>query len=171
MKGTKKEKIDIVVQEEPSDNSEIVLRVKKYEKNEALPKTRHSMFRESINTFNTRRPASENDIFTISSTPDINPIAFTHMPKYYLETPTIEKYRESISLQSIQTASRENYDSTDLSMPRYYRKSELFVPDISKSTSNIITKPQNIEKSERLKNIRTQITPLNIHSKNDKPKA
>ncbi|XP_058058547.1 uncharacterized protein LOC131209486 [Anopheles bellator] len=151
------------------------------------------------------RPASENDIFTISSsvggggggggsggsgtynaismTPEVPAISYSNLPKNYLETPVIEKYRESVSLYSIQTAGINRQSQTDdLSMPRYYGKSELFVVGIDRAgsrsadavemgrsddgSSGTLAKNQrartNMEKSKRLMNIRTALPPLNL---------
>ncbi|XP_053693479.1 uncharacterized protein LOC128741577 [Sabethes cyaneus] len=123
------------------------------------------------------RPASENDIFTISSasnacnaismTPEVPAISYSNLPKNYLETPTVEKYRESVSLFSIQTASVK---ANDYSMPRYYRKSDLFAnrtdqsnTDLASSNTSITSNPaRQVEKSKRLMNIRTALPPLNL---------
>lgn len=130
------------------------------------------------------RPASENDIFTISSsntynaismTPEVPAISYSNLPKNYLETPTVEKYRESVSLYSIQTAGISTAKE-DYSMPRYYRKSDLIVNSadrsskdldeagpMSVSSSAITPGPlKQVEKSKRLKNIRTALPPLNL---------
>lgn len=129
------------------------------------------------------RPASENDIFTISTsskynaismTPEVPAISYSNLPKNYLETPTVEKYRESVSLYSIQTAGIHS-TKEDYSMPRYYRKSDLIVSNADKSStqldeSNLSTSSSSItpvpvkpvEKSKRLKNIRTALPPLNL---------
>uniref|UniRef100_A0A2M3Z9A0 Uncharacterized protein n=1 Tax=Anopheles braziliensis TaxID=58242 RepID=A0A2M3Z9A0_9DIPT len=150
------------------------------------------------------RPASENDIFTISSTvgggsggpgtynaismtPEVPAISYSNLPKNYLETPVIEKYRESVSLYSIQTAGINRQSQTDdLSMPRYYGKSELFVAGIDRANSRSVdavelnrsddgsgslsmssdtlgkNRSRNMEKSKRLMNIRTALPPLNL---------
>ncbi|XP_058445706.1 uncharacterized protein LOC131426933 isoform X2 [Malaya genurostris] len=127
------------------------------------------------------RPASENDIFTISSssafnaismTPEVPAISFTQLPKYYAETPTVEDYRESRSLYTIQKDIL-NTSKGDCTMPRYYRKSDLFVNridrsprediDIATSSNSISSTPnRHVEKSKRLKNIRTALPPLNL---------
>nr|XP_029734294.1 uncharacterized protein LOC115269611 [Aedes albopictus] len=132
------------------------------------------------------RPASENDIFTISSasnynaismTPEVPAISYSNLPKNYLETPTVEKYRESVSLNSIQTAGILSAKE-DLSMPRYYGKSDLIMNSASHSKSNRNLSDSNmagsstpvsstssvrqVEKSKRLKNIRTALPPLNL---------
>uniref|UniRef100_U5EPF9 Protein aael aael006235 aedes aegypti n=1 Tax=Corethrella appendiculata TaxID=1370023 RepID=U5EPF9_9DIPT len=136
--------------------------------------------------------ASENDIFTISSstyqqqlslTPEVPSISYSNLPKNYIETPTVEKYRESVSLYSIQTAGIQN--DNDYSMPRYYRKSELYqqrsaemLPqppsnsnstkkldfDLTASTQSIVTTPKHVEKSKRLKKLRSALPPLHIKS-------
>lgn len=133
------------------------------------------------------RPASENDIFTIASasnynaismTPEVPAISYSNLPKNYLETPTVEKYRESVSLYSIQTAGMMSAN-VDLSMPRYYGKSDLIMhsaaetrssrnlnlSDISMASSSTPVSSNSIrqvEKSKRLKNIRTALPPLNL---------
>ncbi|XP_065078760.1 uncharacterized protein LOC135701760 [Ochlerotatus camptorhynchus] len=133
------------------------------------------------------RPASENDIFTIASssnynaismTPEVPAISYSNLPKSYLETPTVEKYRESVSLYSIQTAGMLSAN-VDLSMPRYYGKSDLIMhsanetestrnlnlSDISMAGSSTPVSSnsiRHIEKSKRLKNIRTALPPLNL---------
>lgn len=143
-----------------------------------------------------KRPASENDISTIynpsksgalanvssttdvnrfSMTPEVPTIAFGHLPKNYLDTPAIEKYRkEAPSLAEIQTAEIRN-SMSDFSMPRYYGKSDLILNrsfDAVGSTSSIASggsgsssNKKHPEKSKRLKNFRTHLPPLTIHSK------
>ncbi|XP_040167893.1 uncharacterized protein LOC120902882 [Anopheles arabiensis] len=166
------------------------------------------------------RPASENDIFTISSggggaggaggvgsgggasggaggstynsismTPEVPAISYSNLPKNYLETPVIEKYRESVSLYSIQTAGINRQSQTDdLSMPRYYGKSDLFVSGIDRANSRSADavemgrsddgsgsltfsssslakgggRSRNVERSKRLMNLRTALPPLNL---------
>ncbi|EAL40256.3 AGAP008658-PA [Anopheles gambiae str. PEST] len=147
------------------------------------------------------RPASENDIFTISGgaggstynsismTPEVPAISYSNLPKNYLETPVIEKYRESVSLYSIQTAGINRQSQTDdLSMPRYYGKSDLFVSGIDRANSRSADavemgrsddgsgsltfsssslakgggRSRNVERSKRLMNLRTALPPLNL---------
>uniref|UniRef100_A0A182PJF1 Uncharacterized protein n=1 Tax=Anopheles epiroticus TaxID=199890 RepID=A0A182PJF1_9DIPT len=163
------------------------------------------------------RPASENDIFTISSggggggggggtggsggtggvggstynsismTPEVPAISYSNLPKNYLETPVVEKYRESVSLYSIQTAGINRQSQTDdLSMPRYYGKSDLFVSGIDRANSRSADavemgrsddgsdsltfssgslakgRSRNVERSKRLMNLRTALPPLNL---------
>lgn len=141
----------------------------------------------------TQRPASENDIFTISTpkktevssasdvnrfsmTPEVPSISFSHLPKNYAETPTIDKYKkEGPTLLEIQTAELR-YSMIDFSMPRYYGKSDLIlnrtfdavgssssIASAGSSTSSISKKGH--EKSKRLKNFRSNLPPLTIHSK------
>ncbi|XP_058820141.1 uncharacterized protein LOC131682575 [Topomyia yanbarensis] len=140
----------------------------------------HSQLQATLPYF-TVRPASENDIFTISSpstynaismTPEVPAVSFSNLPQNYLETPTVDKYRESVSLYSIQTAS-VNSSRADYTMPRYYRKSDLFVnrgdqsnrdeAALATSSNSIITTPnRRVEISKRLKNMRTALPPLNL---------
>lgn len=124
------------------------------------------------------RPASENDIFSISGgsmnqismTPEIPSISYSTLPKNYEDTPTIEKYKESVSLYSIQTANSAKI--MDFSMPRYFRKSDI----IAQSADNLRPKSmsewnpvqaanstKSVEKSKRLKMLRTNLPPLSIH--------
>lgn len=147
-----------------------------------------------------QRPASENDIFTISTptrngvkpnvsstsdvnrfsmTPEVPSISFAHLPKNYLETPTIDKYRkEAPSLLEIQTAEIRN-SMSDFSMPRYYGKSDMILNrsfDAVGSNSSIgstgssSSQTRKLEKSKRLKNLRTHLPPLTIHSKDKSEK-
>lgn len=135
----------------------------------------------------TQRPASENDIFTISTplktlsstsdvnrfsqTPEVPSISFAHLPKNYQETPTIDKYRkEAPSLLEIQTAEIRN-SMNDFSMPRYYGLNVNKSFDAIGSTSSIgsagssssAPAKKNPEKSKRLKHLRTHLPPLTIH--------
>ncbi|XP_037047494.1 uncharacterized protein LOC119082515 [Bradysia coprophila] len=135
------------------------------------------------------RPASENDIFTISGTnsnsigqismtPEIPSISYSTLPKNYEDTPTIEKYKESVSLYSIQTANSVRDSEFDFSMPRYFGKSDI----IAQSADNL-TSPKSsgfqsgaqakrVEKSKRLKLLRTSLPPLTIHlGKSNKDKG
>ncbi|XP_049535055.1 uncharacterized protein LOC125950793 [Anopheles darlingi] len=212
--------IPAIVEEEDSDeqqerDDEVVLRPPRNFSDVALSKSiprdvGSSMVSKQISHLQAEvpyfsiRPASENDIFTISSTvgggsggpgtynaismtPEVPAISYSNLPKNYLETPVIEKYRESVSLYSIQTAGINRQSQTDdLSMPRYYGKSELFVAGIDRANSRSVdavelnrsddgsgslsmssdtlgkTRGRNVEKSKRLMNIRTALPPLNL---------
>lgn len=124
------------------------------------------------------RPASETDIFTIagssriSMTPEIPSISYTTLPKHYEDTPTVEKYKESTSLYSIQTSNQERARDFDFSMPRYFGKGDL----IAKSVDNLSTHsrpqtstaPKKTEKSKRLKLLRANLPPLSIHINKEK---
>lgn len=146
----------------------------------------------------TQRPASENDIFTISTptkndsnkmnmsstsdvnrfsmTPEVPSISFVHLPKSYLETPTIDKYKKDApSLLEIQTSEIRS-SMTDFSMPRYYGKSDMILnrsfdavgssSSIGSGGSSSSNPPKkHHEKSKRLKNFRTHLPPLMIHNK------
>lgn len=141
------------------------------------------------------RPASENDIFAItgggsmnqiSMTPEIPSISYSTLPKHYEDTPTIEKYKENVSLYSIQTAQSARLADLDLSMPRYFRKSDIIahsaenlsggsatVVSATPSGSNNSTRlagpssgsaaAKSAEKSKRLKMLRTKLPPLAIN--------
>lgn len=122
------------------------------------------------------RPASENDIFAItqpnatnriSQTPEVPSVSFNALPKNYLDTPSIGEYRESKSLYEIQTAGiHQQADVDKYSMPRYYSKSHLFTKNQNSSSESMKEgehrTPKRIEKSRRLKNIRSQLPPLMI---------
>lgn len=124
------------------------------------------------------RPASETDIFTIagssmiSMTPEIPSISYTTLPKNYADTPTIEKYKESVSLYSIQTSNQERACDLDFTMPRYYGKGDI----IAQSVDNLSTiksrraSPKKVDKSKRLKLIRANLPPLSIHINKEKSK-
>lgn len=121
------------------------------------------------------RPASENDIFTIagssmtqiSMTPEIPSISYSTLPKNYEDTPTIEKYKEAVSLYSIQTSNIERVADLDFSMPRYFGKSDM----IAQSADNLAKSgPKKIEKSKRLKMLRSNLPPLSIHISKEKSK-
>lgn len=128
------------------------------------------------------RPASETDIFTIagssmiSMTPEIPTISMTTLPKNYDDTPTIEKYKESVSLYSIQTSNMERVRETDFSMPRYYGKSEKIAQSVEnlsttvKSTAARSAAAKKSEKSKRLKLLRANLPPLSIHINKEKSK-
>lgn len=134
------------------------------------------------------RPASENDIFTISGnnsnsigqismTPEIPSISYSTLPKNYEETPTIEKYKESVSLYSIQTANTVRDSEFDFSMPRYFGRSEIIAQHQSadnlvsaKSSGQLRPQAKRVEKSKRLKLLRTSLPPLTIHLGKDRNK-
>lgn len=124
------------------------------------------------------RPSSETDIFTISRssmnqismTPEIPSISYSQLPKHFVDTPTIEKYKESVSLYSIQTSNRDV--GFDFSMPRYYGKGDMIAQSVDNlSTTKSPTQttpPKKIEKSKRLKLIRANLPPLSIHINKEK---
>lgn len=121
------------------------------------------------------RPASENDIFAISGsqismTPEIPSISFSTLPKNYEETPTIEKYKESVSLYSIQTANSARAAELDFSMPRHFRRAELLAAQSADNLAEKTTGPKKLEKSKRLKLIRKTLPPLSIHINKEKSK-
>uniref|UniRef100_A0A182KBX4 Uncharacterized protein n=1 Tax=Anopheles christyi TaxID=43041 RepID=A0A182KBX4_9DIPT len=211
----------IVEEDDGSDNvsreSEVVLRpprnFSELSLSKSIPNNKTISHLQADLPYFSIRPASENDIFTISSgggvgsgggsgaaggaggstynsismTPEVPAISFSNLPKNYLETPVIEKYRESVSLYSIQTAGINRQSQTDdLSMPRYYGKSDLFVSGIDRAnsrsadavemgrsddgsgsltfSSSSLTKgrSRNVERSKRLMNLRTALPPLNL---------
>lgn len=114
----------------------------------------------------------------ISMTPEVPSISFASLPKNYEDTPTIEKFRTSTSLYSIQTANEAKAtEKEDFSMPRYYRKSDMVV---SPSTENFKTiseeslpttsRRQLAAKSQRLQIAKLQLPPLQIRHKKDDSK-
>uniref|UniRef100_A0A4Y0BK59 Uncharacterized protein n=1 Tax=Anopheles funestus TaxID=62324 RepID=A0A4Y0BK59_ANOFN len=203
--------------DEQSGDSEVVLRpprnFSELSLSKSIPNNKTISLLQAEMPYFSIRPASENDIFTISSgagggsgggsggaggaggstynsismTPEVPAISFSNLPKNYLETPVIEKYRESVSLYSIQTAGINRQSQTDdLSMPRYYGKSDLFVSGIDRANSRSADaveidhsedgsgslslsssslakgRARNVERSKRLMNLRTALPPLNL---------
>ncbi|KAH8281773.1 hypothetical protein KR054_002882, partial [Drosophila jambulina] len=151
---------------------------------------------KSVPHMNVRSAASETDIFSISGTvtgssqismtPEVPSISFSNLPKNYEDTPTIEKYRVSQSLYSIQTANAARATQDDYSMPRYFRRSAMLMTQSSEvlpgasslasmspsmasssaspgSSKDEIRRPEK-EKSKRLQRLRGNLPPLLIHS-------
>ncbi|XP_016968513.3 uncharacterized protein LOC108036725 [Drosophila biarmipes] len=151
---------------------------------------------KSVPHMNVRSSASETDIFSISGTmtggsqismtPEVPFISFSNLPKNYEDTPTIEKYRVSQSLYSIQTANAARATQDDYSMPRYFRRSAMLLtqssevlpgssslasmsPSITSSSASPgsskdeLRRPEK-EKSKRLQMLRGNLPPLLIHS-------
>lgn len=124
------------------------------------------------------RPASETDIFTIagssriSMTPEIPSISYTTLPKNFEDTPTLEKYKESTSLYSIQTSNMERARDFDFSMPRYFGKSDMIAKSVDDLATHkpLTTPPKKPEKSKRLKLLRANLPPLSIHINKEKSK-
>lgn len=108
----------------------------------------------------------------ISMTPEIPSISYTTLPKNYDDTPTIEKYKESVSLYSIQTSNNERARELDFSMPRYYGKSDKITQSVDNLSHSkpIRASPKKEEKSRRLKLIRANLPPLSIHINKEKSK-
>lgn len=156
----------------------------------------------------TQRPASENDIsiisppkqertstiptvssssdydFRFSMTPEVPSISFANLPKNYLDTPSIEKFKKhEPTLQEIQTAGIQS-SQIDFSMPRYYGKSDMILnrtsfdvigsgsnSSIASAVSVSMNTKKLADKSKRLKHIRAHLPPLMIHKdKNEKEK-
>lgn len=139
------------------------------------------------------RPASENDIFTISKlakdrpmqsvsstsdvnrfsmTPEVPSISFSNLPKNYLDTPTIEKFKkQEMTLTELQAREAELHlnEEFDLAMPRYYGKSDIILNSSNLSISSVASASsiakKYVEKSKRLKALRAHIPPLSIHGK------
>lgn len=108
-------------------------------------------------------------------TPEIPSISFSTLPKNYEDTPTIEKYKESVSLYSIQTANTERDSAFDFSMPRYFGKSDIIAQSAdnlvsARSSGQIRPQAKRVEKSKRLKLLRTSLPPLTIHLGKDRNK-
>lgn len=139
----------------------------------------------------TARPASENDIFTISKdqpilqsvsstsdvirfsmTPEVPSISFAQLPKNYLDTPAIEKFKkQEMTLTELQAKEAELHrnESFDFSMPRYYGKSDIILNSSNLSISSVASASsiakKYVEKSKRLKALRAHIPPLSINGK------
>lgn len=115
----------------------------------------------------------------ISMTPEVPSISFSNLPKNYEDTPTVEKFRPSTSLYSIQTANEAKATKmNEFLMPRYYRKSKLVatasignfehIPSIAADLQ--AAQRQHFEKSKRLQVARLQLPPLHIRQKKDDSK-
>lgn len=164
--------------EEDSNDKELILRPKISKEDSNYLKAPVERLRsvQSVPYFSFR-PASDTDIFSISGslskismTPEIPSISYSTLPKNYEDTPTIEKYKESQSLYSIQTANTAKAIETDYSMPRYFRKSGLITQSNDNFTVNKNEPQKRTEKSKRLKNLRDTLPPLLIHSVRQKLK-
>ncbi|EDW12343.2 uncharacterized protein LOC6576921 [Drosophila mojavensis] len=132
---------------------------------------------------------SDTDIFAItgtgsqiSMTPEVPSISFSNLPKNYEDTPTIEKYRVSQSLYSIQNANAARASQDDYSMPRYFRRSNMplaqsteilpsstSLASISASVGSTSSSKDELRrteqpKSKRLQMLRGNLPPLLIHS-------
>lgn len=142
------------------------------------------------------RPASENDIFTISRdrpvlqsvsstsdvnrfsmTPEVPSISFANLPKNYLDTPSVEKFKkQEMTLTELQQKEAELHrnESFDFSMPRYYGKSDIILNSSNLSISSVASASsiakKYVEKSRRLKALRAHIPPLSIHTKDKQEK-
>ncbi|KAH8399565.1 hypothetical protein KR222_009847, partial [Zaprionus bogoriensis] len=148
---------------------------------------------KSVPHMHVRDADSETNIFAItgtaggsqiSMTPEVPSISFSYLPKNYEDTPTIEKYRVSQSLYSIQNANAARASKDDYSMPRYFRRSNMLnmtqsteilpgstsLASISamSATSAASTSSSKDElrqpKSKRLQMLRGNLPPLLIHS-------
>uniref|UniRef100_A0A1I8PBS6 Uncharacterized protein n=1 Tax=Stomoxys calcitrans TaxID=35570 RepID=A0A1I8PBS6_STOCA len=181
---------------EPAMDEEVILRPRLIDRHPHLmphsgisstPRNKILRNAKSVPHFNVRSAASETDIFSItgsgnqiSMTPEVPSISFSNLPKHYEDTPTIEKYRVSQSLYSIQTANAARANNEDYSMPRYFRKSAMIsassevlassgggggsmtTPSTSSSREEM-RRPEK-EKSKRLQMLRGALPPLLIHS-------
>lgn len=168
------------------DNDEVILRPRLIDRHPHLmlhhgsstPKKQGLRHVKSVPHFNVRGAASETDIFAItgsggqiSMTPEVPSISFSNLPKNYEDTPTIEKYRVSQSLYSIQTANAVRATQDDYSMPRYFRRSAMLTQSnemlsgasTPSSSKEEMRRPEK-EKSKRLKMLRGNLPPLMIHS-------
>uniref|UniRef100_T1GMQ6 Uncharacterized protein n=1 Tax=Megaselia scalaris TaxID=36166 RepID=T1GMQ6_MEGSC len=102
---------------------------------------------------------NDNKVFTISHaeslsrismTPEVPSISFANLPKNYEDTPTIEKFRNSTSLYSIQTNNEAKAtEKNELSMPRYYRKSGLVGSPSSENFKTISEESIAVSSSSR----------------------
>lgn len=177
------DKLDSVIVEDEHD--EVILRPRLIDRHPHLklsgsPPKRPLRSAKSVPHFNVRTAASETDIFAISGsisrismTPEVPSISFSNLPKNYEDTPTIEKYKVSQSLYSIQTANQAKAGQEDYSMPRYFRCSALltqstdtFASSSAGSSTDELSSPRKLEKekSKRLKALREALPPLSIPS-------
>ncbi|XP_055857501.1 uncharacterized protein LOC129920252 [Episyrphus balteatus] len=176
------DKLDSVIDEDEKD--EVILRPRAIDRHQHLklnisPPKRPLRSAKSVPHFNVRTAASETDIFAISGsisrismTPEVPSISFSNLPKNYEDTPTIEKYKVSQSLYSIQTANQAKAGQDDYSMPRYFRCSALLTQSsdnfpsssANSSTDDITPRKLEKEKSKRLKALREALPPLSIPS-------
>ncbi|XP_068159318.1 uncharacterized protein [Drosophila tropicalis] len=194
-------KFDPIAEEKEGDDSkdEVILRPRLIDRHPHLSATPKRILRsaKSVPHMNVhvRSAASETDIFSItgtitssqiSMTPEVPSISFSNLPKNYEDTPTIEKYRVSQSLYSIQTANAARATQDDYSMPRYFRRSAMLMTQssemlagsnslgsISTQTSVATTSAASSssrdeirrpEKNKRLQMLRGNLPPLLIHS-------
>ncbi|ALC38281.1 CG17834 [Drosophila busckii] len=145
---------------------------------------------KSVPHMHLRDSTSDTDIFAItgtgsqiSMTPEVPFISFSNLPKNYEDTPTIEKYRVSQSLYSIQSANAAKASKEDYSMPRYFRRSNMLnmtqsteilpnstslasisaSPVSASSSKDELPRPEHA-KSKRLQMLRGNLPPLLIHS-------
>lgn len=182
-------------------DNEVVLRPNRLNANEKVMLSNVVNKRLVLDSpYYTQRPASENDIFTISSppkerpilasvsstsevdrcfsaTPEVPSISFAKLPNNYLDTPTIEKFKkQEMTLAEIQAREIELRKSeVDFSMPRYYGKSDIILNSSNLSIASVASAAslarKHVEKSKRLKQLRAHIPPLMIHKdKNEKEK-
>lgn len=176
------DKLDSVIDEETDEvllRPRIIDRHQHLNKLNLLPTKRPLRSAKSVPHFNVRSAASETDIFSISGsisrismTPEVPSISFTNLPKNYEDTPTIEKYKVSQSLYSIQAANEAKAGRDDYSMPRYFRCSALLTQSTDtfasssagSSTDEITPRKLEKEKSKRLKALREALPPLSIPS-------
>lgn len=78
-----------------------------------------------------RASTADGGIYTIpiSMTPEIPTISLKALPRNYQDTPSIEHYRESSSLTSIQMENKKKSEmGFNFQMPRYYGHSDLYLP-------------------------------------------
>lgn len=118
------------------------------------------------------RPVSDFDIFCITDsisrigmTPEVPSVSFSALPKNYIDTPTIDEYKEAISLQSIQDANSHKIDTGfDYTNPRYFQRlnsqQSHSADDVSSPKGTSPTRV--VEKSKRLKALRNNLPPLRI---------
>ncbi|XP_023033952.1 uncharacterized protein LOC6646729 [Drosophila willistoni] len=190
-------KFDPIAEEKEGDDSkdEVILRPRLIDRHPHLAATPKRILRSAKSVPHMNVHASETDIFAItgtitssqiSMTPEVPSISFSNLPKNYEDTPTIEKYRVSQSLYSIQTANAARATQDDYSMPRYFRRSAMLMTQssemlagsnsmgsISTQTSVATTSAASSssrdeirrpEKNKRLQMLRGNLPPLLIHS-------
>lgn len=182
--------------EDDKDMDEVILRPRLIDRHphllpnaSGIPATPKRTLRAAKSVPHMHVAGSDTDIFAItgtgsqiSMTPEVPSISFSNLPKNYEDTPTIEKYRVSQSLYSIQNANAARASQDDYSMPRYFRRSNMLLTQSTEilpsstslasistsaastsSSRNELRRPEQ-PKSKRLQMLRGNLPPLLIHS-------
>lgn len=114
---------------------------------------------------------TKDGIFIIN-TPEVPAIALKRLPRNYLDTPSLDRYKESSSLSSIQMENKRRVDDQfNFQMPRYYGHSELYLPtpaisqeDINRANIRAKQTRVSLKKNKSMVN-------LNLRSASPDPKS